>query len=69
MILDSDIERKDFSLPFHNIISKTTAISQAIMLESEDSGAQSELELAGWHYVLQDVVNDLEVINKTLYGG
>jgi hypothetical protein len=42
--------------------------SLSISNESDNIGAQTELQLAGWHYVLQDVIDDLEVINKTLYG-
>jgi hypothetical protein len=50
------------------ITHKLRAVSDGMMFEISESGQPPEKVLDGWYLILSDAIDDLEVINKALYG-
>jgi hypothetical protein len=62
---DKDIKTKDFSCELQTVMYKIAAVSNGILMYS-GSDIPDEVQ-GGWNSILDDVVNDIDVINKTLY--
>lgn len=72
MIDEFDIEQKtlDFSISFPGVIRKIRAISRLITATGDqpDQCWVGQEELLGIGSILEDAVDDLETINRALYG-
>ena len=68
MIDQDNIENKDFSVALPGVTSKLVAVSNGMLFEISEGGPPPEEVLNGWYLILLDVIDDLGVINKALYG-
>ena len=74
MICDWQIKDRDFSTAIKPIISKINAVRSQIMggIEVEEIDYMGFANLSddvieGWYYILTDICDELEIINKCLY--
>jgi hypothetical protein len=66
---DEDIKAKDFSCEMPRIVDMITAISESLYYASIDEGGYDYQRLMrGFSCSLEDIRDDLDVINTTLYG-
>jgi len=64
MIYEHNIERKDFSLVFPEILGKIRFIGSSLI----NMGiTEDDLSMNGAGLILNEISKDLELINKTLY--
>ena len=62
MINEERLETKDFSCDLNELFCKIFTVAN--LIEETDNAINDPLLGEGWYCILNDVVNDLETINK-----